>query len=46
MDNKGDYFTLEEEREEVDLLSKYHMLQYNYMFDKKYRVDNFFRIID
>lgn len=43
MDNEGDYFTLEE-REEVDLLSKYHMLQYNYMFDKKYRVDNFLEL--
>lgn len=43
MDNKD--FSLEE-REEADLLLKYHMLQYNYMFDKKYRVNNFFEVIN
>ena len=37
---------LDEEREEADLLLKYHMLQYNYMFDKKYRVNNFFEVIN
>lgn len=46
MDNSGNYFSLEEEREEVNLLLKYHMLQYNYMFDKKNRVNNFFEVIN
>lgn len=34
------------EREEADLLLKYHMLQYNYMFDKKHRVNNYFEVIN
>lgn len=45
-DKNGKYFSLDEEREEADLLLKYHMLQYNYMFDRKYRVNNFFEVIN
>lgn len=45
-DKNGKYFSLDEEREEADLLLKYHMLQYNYMFGKKHRVNNFFGVIN
>lgn len=43
MDKEGNYYSLDT-MEDSDLLLKYHMLQYNYMFDKKHRVDKFFKI--
>ncbi len=44
-DKKGQFYSLSDNKKSEsypDILSDYDILQYNYMFDKKHRIDNFF----
>ena len=44
-DNKGKFYSLSDDEKSSsfsDVLKEYDILQYNYMFDKKNRVSNFF----
>lgn len=44
IDSKGNYYTFEYDNEYSNMLNKYQLVQYNNVFDKKNRINDFFEV--